>query len=116
MGFQATSDADTLARALVRAGADLADLEPTNQAAGAVVLAAATPPHRTGTLAASLTVAASPGGVVIGSPLRYATFVHWGAPRRHVRAQPFLLDAQRLTTDEVVDLYVQHAEDTVKNL
>jgi hypothetical protein len=51
--------------------------------------------------------------VVIGSPLRYATFVHWGAPRRHVKAQPFLLTALESSKAEVLDLYTAAASDAL---
>jgi len=108
-----SSDAENLARALLRAGDELLDLEPVNARAGALVEAKASPPRRTGALSASLQSVAGPGDVVVGSPLRYATFVHWGAPRHNVRAQPFLLSAVEVSTDELAELYARHARDTI---
>lgn len=113
MTFTASSNADTLAAALSRVGVQLAELEPVNTAAGARVLGAAHPPQRTGALAASLRSAVGATEVTWTSPLSYATFVHWGAPRHHQRAQPFLLNALELSTAEVAELYARHVRDTI---
>lgn len=107
------SNADTLARALLRAGEELLRLEPVNARAGALVKASASPPRRTGALSGSLQSVAGPGDVVVGSSLQYATFVHWGAPRHHQRAQPFLLTAVDVSTEELAELYAQHIRDTI---
>lgn len=113
MGVQVQSNADELAAALLRVGDELLDLEPVNTKAGSIVQAAASPPRRTGALSASLLSVAGPTETVVGSNLRYATFVHWGAPAHHVRAQPFLLTALEVTNTELADLYKQHLSDTL---
>lgn len=111
--FRVTSDAEALARHLHAAAEDLGDLGPVNSEAGRIVEAAARAPRRTGALAGSLRSAGTPGGVTIGSALRYATFVHWGAPRRHMAARPFLVTAVQATTEDVADLYLSHARDAL---
>jgi phage gpG-like protein len=112
--FHADSNAAELARDLAALGLELTDtVEAASKRAGALVLAGAHAPRRTGALAASLLPDATSDKVVIGSPLRYATFVHWGAPRRHVKAQPFLLTALESSKAEVLDLYTAAASDAL---
>lgn len=51
-------------------------------------------PKRTGALMA--TVRTDAGRVVAGSTtVVYAGTVHWGSPRRHIRAQPWIAEAGR---------------------
>lgn len=117
MSFTAdTTDAETLATRLLEARDRLGDLQQVNTQAGAVVEARALVPRRTGALAGSVEVVAGATDVVVGSNLRYATFVHWGAPRRNVRAQPFLLTALEVSTAELTDLYTQHAQTVVSDI
>lgn len=110
--FQATSDADRLGSQLRDAAAALVDLEDTSRRAGELV-GAAPPPRRTGALGAGVTVAAIPGGAAVFSTARYFTFVHYGAPRRHVRAQPWLAVQLDSNQDRVLDLYAEHASDAL---
>lgn len=112
-GLQVTHDADQVAERLHRAAAALGDLEPTNAAAGRLILARANPPRRTGVLAAGMFAKATEAGTTLASSAPYWTFVHWGAPRRHVRANPFLLAATQATTREVVALYTEHAREAL---
>lgn len=114
-GFEVDSDAAQLSRALMRAADELSDLGPVNERAGELVKAA-TAPRRSGQLAASVRADASAHGVVIGSPLRYATFVHWGAPRHHMAAQPWLLNQTEARQSDLIDLYAQHAAATVAKI
>lgn len=107
---------DQLARDLRAAGQELDDLEPSHREAGRVVLAAARPPRRSGTLAASLRADVTGQGVVFASTARYWTFVHWGAPRRHMRARPWYPEAVDHNRDDVVAVYAQHAADTLKQI
>lgn len=111
-----SSSADRLARQLLDAADQLTDLGDVNADAGAIVVASAEIPQRSGRLAASVHSAASPGDVVIGSPLRYATFVHWGAPRRGIRARPFLLASAELRQSDLIQLYADHARRVVDTI
>ncbi len=112
-GLQVTHDADQVADKLHRAAAALGDLEATNTEAGRLVLARANPPVRTGRLASGLFAKTTNAGTDLASSAPYWTFVHWGAPRAHVRANPFLLAATRATTREVVALYTEHAREAL---
>lgn len=108
-----SSDADSLARSLLRVGDELLALESVNAQAGAVVDATVSPPRRSGVLSASRQTVVQADGVVWSWTARYATFVHWGAPRHNVRAQPFGLTALEVSTDELAALYLQHMQDTI---
>lgn len=111
---QVTQDAAGVADRLHAAAAALGDLEPTNAEAGRVILAQARPPVVTGQTARGLFARVTPAGATLASSAPYWTFVHWGAPRRHIRANPWLLAATRATTTEVARLYTTHAEESLK--
>lgn len=106
---------EAFARSAYAAAQEIADLDEVNARAGRVVEEATRPPRRTGALARSQTVTAGPNGVTVAAGVRYATIVHWGAPRRGIRARPWLVDAVRLTADEVADLYLTHARETLRD-
>lgn len=118
--FQADTDQlEAFARQLAAAGHRLADLDATNAEVGRAVVAAARPvaPHgATGQLSGSLTADASANGVVWASSARYWTFVHWGAPRRNMRARPFYLEVLDADQDAIVAVYRDHATETLRNL
>lgn len=105
-----------LGAALARAGLELVDLESANTQAGRVVLEAARPPHRSGRLAASSRADATRNGVTFASTARYWTFVHWGAPRRHITARPWFVQALAANRERVVAVYADHAADTLKKV
>jgi len=110
--LQLSSDAADVARRLLAVGDSLLELGPVNARAGELIQSAAAP-RRTGLLAASVKADASANGVTVGSSLRYATFVHWGAPRRHVIAQPWLLNQTKARQTDIIELYRDHAADAV---
>jgi hypothetical protein len=99
-----------LAAQLHAAADELAALDPANTEAGRVVLQATRPPRRSGALAASLQADATRNGVVFAGGVRYWTFVHWGAPRRNLRARPYFTEALTRTSDELAKVYAAHAE------
>lgn len=116
-GFSA--DADSLPRLgdqLRAAGVQLEALDPSHAEAGRVVLAAAHPPRRSGYLGNHLTAGPAANGVAFASSARYWTWVHWGAPRRHVRARPFFTEALDRSTTEVVAVYAEHAQSTLDKI
>lgn len=109
-GFTAdTSAAPRLADQLHAAGVQLGELGPANAEAGRVVITATRPPRSTGFMADNLTAAVAPNGVTFASAARYWTYVHWGAPRNNQRARPFFAEALPRATDEVVEVYAEHA-------
>ena len=106
----------SLGAELRRAGVQLADLDSADAEAGRVVLAATRPPRLTGYLAANLTAGPAANGTVFASSARYWTWVHFGAPRRHMRARPFYPEAITRSTDEVVAVYADHARSTLDKI
>lgn len=116
-GFNADTDSlPRLADELRAAGVELQALDPSHAEAGRVVLAAARPPRRTGHLGSSLTAGPAANGVAFASSARYWTWVHYGAPRHNVRAQLFYPEALARSTDEVVAVYAEHAQSTLKKI
>ncbi len=67
--------ADTLARTLGEAARALEDLTATNQRIASGIVTAATPPIRTGRLAASIRPSATATEAVVDVSVRYAGFV-----------------------------------------
>lgn len=112
MSFEADSNAAAVAAGLHAAAAQLADLEPVNREAGAMV-AAAPGPRRTGATLAGVRAVTTARGVTIAGTTRNWTFTHWGAPGRNVKAQPWLLEYLEGHTDQLTQLYTDHATDAV---
>ena len=86
-----------LTRAMCDAGVDLKDLNQANQRVAEIVLSAANPPRRTGRLASSGRAgrARSRARVTYSAP--YAAPIHWGWPRRHIEANPWLSRAAQVS-------------------
>ena len=116
-GFSADStELHQLADQLAAAGDLIGELGPADAEAGRVILAATHPPRRTGRLAASLTAGPAANGVAFASTARYWTFVHYGAPRRHIKAHPFYPEAVAARTDEVLAVYATHAQHALEKV
>ena len=97
--------ASQLVRTLRKAGYDLDKLKPANRAAADIVIQEALRrvPRRTGKLAGTLRSGATrKAGVVRAGTKRvpYAGPIHWGWPQRHIKAQPYLIDAAKATEDK----------------
>lgn len=111
-----TSQLDQLVRQLRELGPELGELDDANAQAGRAVVNAARPPRRSGALAASLRADATRGGVAFASTARYWTFVHWGAPRRNIKARPFYVEAIHAATERITAVYAEHATDTIRKV
>lgn len=111
--FRSDTNAASLGRAIADLASDLGDLEAPNAQAGRVLEARLREPRRSGVLAASRRVVASAMGFELRYGAPYWTFVHWGAPKRHLKAQPWALAAYRLTRDELVDVLLDHTQTAV---
>lgn len=96
--------APELAAALRQCAARLEDMEPAHARAAAAIIDAASPPRRTGRLAASLRRMQGRGATV-GSDVPYARPVE---ARTH-----FLGEAVRRSLPHVVGIYETHTADTV---
>ena len=94
--------AATLRRTLRQAGDDLADLKEAHKAAGAIAggRARATAPRVSGRLAGNVRWSGTATAATIragGRTVLYAGPIHWGWPRRHIAAQPFITEAAQDT-------------------
>lgn len=110
--LQLTSNAAQVAADMHAAANALLELEPVNKRAGAIITAARAP-RRTGALGASVRADVTANGVTVAGHTAYWTFVHWGAPRIHVKAQPWLLNQLDAKQEQIIDLYRDHAADAV---
>lgn len=115
LGVDGAAAVERLAQQLRTAARSFTELEPVYEQAGAVI-AAAPAPRRSGQLAASVRADVTPNGVTVGSDLAYASFVHWGAPRRNVRAQPWLLTEVETAQSELVGLFETYAAHVVARI
>lgn len=87
---------------LRKAGASLSDLKAPNRAAATIVAghAQSVVPRKTGRLAGTIRPAATQrAGIVRAGYKRvpYAGPVHWGWPKRRIKAQPFLARTAKVT-------------------
>lgn len=101
-----------LRRTLKAAGSDLSELKDVHSKVGSIVVAAGRTgaPRRSGALAGSVRAsrAAASATVRAGSARApYAGPIHWGWPRRGIRAQPFLSDAATSTEPAWTAVYEQ---------
>ena len=108
MSFGASSNASAVSSELRLAADKLEALEAPTREAGEMV-ARAPAPRRSGQLGSGVTVAGIPGGVAVASTVDYFTYVHYGAPGRNIRAQPWLARELASDQDRILDLYTEHA-------
>lgn len=84
-----------------------------------VTRAKAIGPQRTGRLVGSVVPAKTVGRARVRSNLIYAPVIHYGWPKRNIKAQPFVLDAAIETRPEWMDQYEKSLQDisnTVKGV
>lgn len=110
--LQVDSNAPEVAQALHRAATELSDLESANEEAAAII-AAAPQPVRTGQLAASIRADVTAHGLAVAGWVRHWSFVEWGAPRRHVKAQHPLRSQLETRRDAIIAVYTEHATHAV---
>lgn len=102
--------ASNLRRTMRRAGEDLGDLKEAHQAAAAIAggRARADAPRRSGRLAANVRWSGAATSATIragGARVPYAGPIHWGWPRRHIGAHPFITDAAVSTEPQWSSVY-----------
>lgn len=92
---------DDLRKGLAQAHKDTADVvaKPASRAA----------PHRTGRLARTVKPSASVKGAIVragrGKSVPYAGPIHFGWPKRHIRARPFLFHTAGQKQDEYTAVF-----------
>lgn len=106
---------------LRKAGRDLNDLKEAHAQVSAFVAAAAkgTAPRVSGNLAGSIRGNRAATSAVIkagGARVPYAGVIHWGWPRRNIRAQPFLTDAASSTEPRWRLIYLQSVNRIVNTI
>jgi len=111
----------TLRRTLKQAGLGLQDLKDAHAEVAQAVVRAAGPraPRRTGRLAASTRGAGQAGAAVVRAgraSLPYAGPVHWGWPRRHIAAQPWIYDAATAAQSEWTGIYLSALEHIIDKI
>lgn len=104
-----------LRRDLKRAGDDLEELKATHARVAAIVAATATStaPRRSGRLAATVRPAGTKTQAVIRAGyarVPYANPIHWGWPRRGIRANPWLSEAAQTTEPAWYRAYALHVD------
>jgi hypothetical protein len=85
-----------LRRTLRRAGDDMSDLKAAHSRVAAIVVGSASPPVRSGRLAGTQRGSGTKTASIYRAgfaSVPYANPVHWGWPRRGIRAQTFGTDA-----------------------
>ncbi|MBZ4485962.1 hypothetical protein LQ938_09715 [Microbacterium sp. cx-55] len=91
-------------RQLSQAGADAEDMKSLMHELGEIVVKAANPPERSGTLAGTIRAGRGKTKAVVragGARARYAGVIHYGWPARNIAARPFLTDALQSRRAEI---------------
>lgn len=99
-----------LRRQLKAAGDDLTDLKEANKAAAQIVelSSVALAPVATGALMQSIRSSGTKTAGVVRAgraSLPYAGPIHWGWPKRNIKAQPFMLNAAHQTEPQWIEAY-----------
>lgn len=104
-----------LRRSLRAAGSDLTELKAANKRAADIVAAAAPArtPRVSGRLASSIRGAGTKTAGIVragnnrksGTGVPYALPIHWGWPKRNIKANPFLSDTAQQTEERWMKEY-----------
>lgn len=110
-----------LRRDLKKLGDNLDDLKDVNAQVAQIVAtrAEARAPKRSGRLAASVRGNRAVGRATVlagKSAVPYAGPIHWGWPKHHIEAQPFVSEAAEETEAEWLDLYSTGIDKAVEKL
>lgn len=113
----ALEGAETLDRTLTRAAGELVGSD-VNQKAAQTLLDRANPktPRDSGTLAASGSVEADAEGGTVTYDEVYAGVIHNGWADHNIDAQPWLADAAVAQQSDLVDVYVDHITDLLRQV
>jgi hypothetical protein len=110
-----------LRRSLKAAGDDLEDLRAVHATVARYVAlrAAAMAPRRSGRLAGSVRGNNAKTSAVVksgGARTPYAGPIHWGWPRRHIAAHPFMVDAAHTTEPTWTRYYLREVERIISHV
>ncbi len=102
-----------------RAGIDLDELKTAHRDAADVVVKATRAPNVTGRLQSTVRPGATKTMAIVRAgyaSVPYAGPIHWGWPRRGIRAQPFLSDAATSSESTWIQAYENEIEDIVNRI
>lgn len=108
-----------LRASLKAAGIGVADLKAAHKAVAEMVAQAAKVPHRSGRLAASVRPSGTQTAAIVragSARVPYANPIHWGWPSRHIKANPFLLDAAERKEQDWTRTYLQALEALINTI
>lgn len=110
-----------LRRTLRQAGDDLQDLKAAHLDAAQVVLSAsaALAPSRTGRLKQTLRAAGTKTQGIVRAGKKavpYAGPIHWGWPKRNIRANPFIATGAKNSEGQWVRKYENHVENILNKI
>lgn len=113
----------TLRRTLKEAGVGLEDLKDAHAAVARTVVDSArpwVPVGATGALVASLRGSRQQAAAVVSvggkGGVRYAGPIHWGWPKRHIKARPFIWIAAHKSEDQWVAVYLAALEKIIDGI
>ena len=102
-----------------RAGIDLQELKDAHREAADVVVGATRAPSRTGRLAGTVRPGATKTMAIVRAgyaSVPYAGPIHWGWPKRNIRAQPFLSDAAQSSEPTWVQAYEREVNEIIDKI
>ncbi|WP_280383364.1 hypothetical protein [Nocardia wallacei] len=102
-----------------RAGVDMQELNRAHAAAARIVADAARAPVASGRLQSTIRPGATRTQAIVRAgyaSVPYAGVIHWGWPRRNIRAQPFLSDAATSTESTWIKSYEDEIERIISQI
>lgn len=110
-----------LRRTIKAAGMSLDDLKAAHKQVADTVVhrAAERAPRKTGKLAGTLRGSGTAGAAIVragGARTPYAGPIHWGWPRRHIKAQPFIYNAAGELHDPIARMYLAALQDIIADI
>lgn len=114
--------ADQLRRTMRKAGVDMTELKSTHRSVAETVTQAAKPAAprgRTGRLAQSIRPGATQKAAIIRAGKKavpYAGPIHWGWPKRGIKAQPWLAETAETTEPAWSDEYRAAIEKIIEKI
>lgn len=106
---------------LKKAGADMSQLKEVNRSAAATVAGHSefNVPFHEGHLKATIRPAATQRAGIVRAGFKrvpYAGVIHWGWPKKNIKAQPWMTDAAKLTEPIWVEQYETHLKAVISQV
>lgn len=109
---------------LRKAGADMKELKEVHKKISGIVIRETTAPYRDGYLDASIRPGATKATAIVRAgnnrqgktAVPYANPIHWGWPRRHIKANPFLSIAAQRSEPTWFIVYTREIENIINRI